>query len=104
MSALFDVPLTKRLRLLVGPGIFSYWLAAFSAILANGWKAAAVAEFLGSHSGVGAKIFWSYRALDMAKLNAWALALIILVVALEWGLIAPMRRKATALTSRNSNS
>ena len=102
MSALFDVPLKKRLRLLVGPGILSYWLAAFSAILASGWKAAAVAEFLGSHNGVGARIFWSYRHLDMAELNAWALALIFLGVLLECGLIAPLRRKTSAMNHKGA--
>ncbi len=102
MSALFDVPLKKRLRLLVVPGILSYWLSAFSAVLASGWKAAAVAEFLGSHSGVGAQIFWSYRRLEMADLYAWALALIILGVLLEWGLIAPLRRKTSAMSRKGA--
>ncbi len=99
MSALYDVPWPRRLRQLVLPGIVPYWLAAFSSTLAAGWKAAAVAEFLGSHQGVGARIFWSYRRLDMDELNAWALALISLGVVLECGIIAPLRRKAAAMNS-----
>lgn len=93
MSRLYKVPMSRIIRYYVLPGILPYWLASFSAVLASGWKAAAVAEFLGSHDGVGAKIFWSYRHLNMEELNAWALALIILGVTLECGLIIPLRRK-----------
>ena len=100
MSALYNVPWLRRLRQLVLPGIIPYWLAGFSTTLAAGWKAAAVAEFLGSHQGVGARIFWSYRRMDMDELNAWALALISLGVALECGVIAPLRRKAAAMNTR----
>lgn len=98
MSALFDVPWKKRVRLLIIPGVLSHWLGAFSSLLANGWKAAAVAEFMGSHSGVGAMIFWSYRKLEMDALNAWALALIILGVALECAVVAPLRRKTARMS------
>ena len=79
---LYGVPKARIMRRYVLPGILPYWLASFSAVLASGWKAAAVAEFLGSHDGVGAKIFWSYRNLAMEELNAWALALIVLGVGL----------------------
>ncbi|MDL2283979.1 ABC transporter permease subunit, partial [Oxalobacter sp. OttesenSCG-928-P03] len=97
MSRLYSVSKTKMLRLLVLPGIGPYWLAAFSTVLAAGWKAAAVAEFLGSHEGIGARIFWSYRRLNMEDLNAWALTLILLGVLLECAVIMPLRRKAAHL-------
>lgn len=102
MSRLYDVPMSRVIRYYVLPGILSYLLAAFSVVLAAGWKAAAVAEFLGSHDGVGAKIFWSYRHLNMAELNAWALALIILGVTLECGLIMPLRRKVANMNVKGT--
>lgn len=102
MSRLYGVPKTRILRRYVLPGILPYWLAAFSAVLASGWKAAAVAEFLGSHDGIGAKIFWSYRNLNMEELNAWALALVILGVALECGLIMPLRKKVAAMSAKGA--
>ena len=102
MGRLYGVPKARALRRYVLPGILPYWLASFSAVLASGWKAAAVAEFLGSHDGVGAKIFWSYRNLAMEELNAWALALIVLGVGLECGLIMPLRRKVAAMNVRGS--
>ena len=100
MSRLYAVPKARIMRRYVLPGILPYWLASFSAVLASGWKAAAVAEFLGSHDGIGAKIFWSYRNLNMEELNAWALALIILGVVLECGLITPLRKKVAAMSTR----
>lgn len=102
MSRLYGVPKTRVLRRYVLPGVLPYWLASFSAVLASGWKAAAVAEFLGSHDGIGARIFWSYRDLNMEELNAWALALIVLGVVLECGLIMPLRRKVAALGAKGA--
>ena len=100
MSSVYAVPLLKKMRFLVLPGILPYWLAGFSTVLAAGWKAAAVAEFLGSHQGIGARIFWSYRRLNMEELNAWALTLILLGVLLESALILPLRRKAAQMQTR----
>ena len=94
LSRLYAVPRGRIFRLFILPGVFPYWLAGFSTVLAAGWKAAAVAEFLGSHQGIGARIFWSYHRLNMEELNAWALALILLGVLLEAGIIIPLRCKA----------
>lgn len=97
MSSLYDVPRLRVMRNFVLPGIFPYWLGSFSSVLMSGWKAAAVAEFLGSPDGIGAKIYWSYHKLDMEALYAWALTLIVLGVVLECALIIPLRRKASGM-------
>lgn len=95
MSRLFAVPAWTRLTRMLLPAVRPYWLAGFSYTLASGWKVTAVAEFMGSHDGVGSRIFWAYRRMDMAELHAWALAIILLGMALETGLVAPLRRAAT---------
>ncbi|MDR0356062.1 MAG: ABC transporter permease subunit [Deltaproteobacteria bacterium] len=102
MGRLYDVPKTRVFRSYVLPAISPFWLAGLSAVLATGWKAAAVAEFLGSHTGVGAKIYWSYTQLNMEELNAWALALIILGLTLEGAVISPLRRKAAKLAVKGA--
>lgn len=104
MSKLYGVPRGRMLRQFILPGILPVWLGGFSAVLSAGWKSAAVAEFLGSHQGIGAKIFWSYHKLDMEALNAWALTLIVLGVILETAVITPLRRKAAQLESRGASS
>ncbi|MDR1044297.1 MAG: ABC transporter permease subunit [Candidatus Adiutrix sp.] len=100
MSRLYAVPRLRVFRRFILPGIMPYWLAGFSTVLAAGWKAAAVAEFLGSHRGIGARIYWSYSKLNMEDLYAWALALIILGTLLEGALITPLRRRAARMQSR----
>jgi ABC-type nitrate/sulfonate/bicarbonate transport system permease component len=102
VSRLYAVPWHRLLLSYIFPGVLPYWLAGFSTVLAAAWKAAAVAEFLGSHQGIGARIFWSYHKLQMEELNAWALALIMLGVFLECAVITPLRRKAAALETRGS--
>jgi ABC-type nitrate/sulfonate/bicarbonate transport system permease component len=104
MSRLYDVPQGRRFRYFVLPGVFPFWLAGFSTVLATGWKSAAVAEFLGSHQGIGACIFWSYHKLNMESLNAWALSLILLGMILECAVITPLRRKASHLQARGINN
>ncbi len=100
VSRLYGVPWRRVLCSYVFPGMLPYWLAGFSTALATAWKSAAVAEFLGSHQGVGARLFWSYHKLQMEEFNAWALTLILLGVFLECAVITPLRRKAAALETR----
>ncbi|MDR1676757.1 MAG: ABC transporter permease subunit [Deltaproteobacteria bacterium] len=100
MSKLYNVPGPRVWRLFIMPSIAPFWLAGLSTVLATGWKAAAVAEFLGSHTGVGAKLYWSYSQLRMEELQAWTLALIVLGLTLEGAVITPLRRKASRLAAR----
>jgi NitT/TauT family transport system permease protein len=102
MGKLYGVPAIRVWRLFILPGIAPYYLAGLSTVLATGWKAAAVAEFLGSHTGVGAKLYWSYRNLNMEDLQAWTLALIVLGLTLEGAVITPLRRKAAGLAARGA--
>ena len=104
MNRLYAVPRRRVLLSYVLPGVLPYWLAGFSTVLATAWKAAAVAEFLGSHQGIGARIFWSYHKLQMEDLNAWALSLILLGVFLECALVMPLRRKAASLETRGTQT
>lgn len=102
MGRLYGVPTARVWRLFVLPGVAPFWLAGLSTVLATGWKAAAVAEFLGSHTGVGARIYWSYSQLRMEELQAWTLALIVLGLTLEGAIITPLRRKAAKLASKGA--
>lgn len=95
MSRLFRVPPPVRLARLILPGAFPFWRTAFAHTAAAAWKVAVVAEFLGSSDGIGSRIFWAYRRLDMADLYAWTLTIIALGVAIDSGLIARLRRGRT---------
>ncbi|MDR2442300.1 MAG: ABC transporter permease subunit [Deltaproteobacteria bacterium] len=100
VSKLYQVPRSRVFTRFIVPAVAPYWLAGLSTVLATGWKAAAVAEFMGSHDGVGARLFWSYNNLNMEQLHAWALALIALGLTLEGLVITPLRRWAASLSVR----
>ncbi len=102
MSALYKVPWHIRIRRLLLPGVLPFWLAAFSHTLAAGWKVAALAEFFGSGEGVGARIFWAYRRLEMADLLAWTWAITLLGIALEYVLAAPLHKAGGRLGKKST--
>lgn len=94
MATLYNVPRLRVLKKIVIPGVVPYLLAGLSYAASASWKITAVAEFLGSSTGIGAKIYWSYRMLEIPELFAWASIVIILGVYLELGVISPLRRAA----------
>jgi NitT/TauT family transport system permease protein len=93
MARVFKIPKVRVLRQIVLGGISSYALAGFSYALGICWKVTATAEFIGSSSGIGSQIYWSYRFLNMPRLFCWAILLIALGTSLEVGLIRPLRRR-----------
>jgi NitT/TauT family transport system permease protein len=94
VARLYRVPPLRVLKDLVLPGIRSHLLGGLSHVLASCWKVTAVAEFLGSARGIGARIYWSYRMLEMEPLFAWAVVLVGIGMVIEFGLIRPLRRQA----------
>ena len=99
MAGLYKVPLRAVVRDLVIPGISPFVLAGLSYAVGACWRVVAVAEFLGSSTGVGARLYWSYRLLDMPQLFAWALLLVGWGLSLEIWLVRPLRGLAAQRTS-----
>lgn len=100
MARLYRVPWPRRLAREVLPGIAPAVLAGLSYALAAAWKITAVAEYLGADDGLGARMYWAYRMLDVPALFAWASVLMLAGVSLEIGLVARLRRAALRYTSR----
>jgi ABC-type nitrate/sulfonate/bicarbonate transport system permease component len=99
VGRLYGVPRLRTLARVAAPAVLPYYLAGLSTVLATAWKAAAVAEYMGSPDGAGAAIYWSYSRLDMEDLNAWAFSLIALGLLLESLVITPLRRRAARMTA-----
>jgi len=100
MAHLYRVPRLHVLLKILLPGLTPYVLASLSYAAAASWKVTAVAEFLGSSTGIGAQIFWSYRMLEIPRLFAWASIVIVLGVTLELAVIAPLRASAETFTGK----
>lgn len=95
LAKLYRVRKWRIITDLILPGIFPHFLAGFSFALGSSLKVAAVAEFLGASQGIGARIYWAYRMMEMENLFAWSLVLVGLGVGMDILLIRPLRIMAT---------
>ncbi|WP_461211102.1 ABC transporter permease [Desulfocurvus sp. DL9XJH121] len=100
MTRLFRVPRGRVLLRVLLPGVTPYVAAGLSYALSASWKVAAVAEYLASGRGVGARLYWAYHMLEMENLLAWGLVLVALGVGLEMTLVARLRRTAVRFTAK----
>lgn len=94
LAAVYRVKRSRILSDILLRGIYPHFLGGLSYALGSCWKIAAVAEFLGSSRGIGARIYWAYRMLNMPELFAWATVLVGLGIFVELGLIRPLRDRA----------
>lgn len=94
MARFYRVPRRRFLSQLILPGIAQSSLAAFTFALGITWKVTATAEFFGAATGIGAQIQRAFRLMDMAGLFAWTVIIIAIGLALELGLIHPLRDRA----------
>lgn len=87
---------TAKPRVLTGiifPAISSALIGSFSYSLGVTWKVIATAEFFGSAEGIGSRLYWSFRFLDITGLFAWTLVLITLGFITETFFIRNLRDK-----------
>jgi len=78
------------------PAIYPSLTGSLSYSLGVAWKVIATAEFFGSADGIGSRIYWSFRFLDMTGLFAWTFVLIVFGFITEMILIRNIREKFLA--------
>lgn len=83
----------RKLLLIFVPQLMPFVLAAARSGLSLIWKIVLVFEVLGSDGGVGYRISVLFQFFDIAGILAYSAAFIIVVLALEWGLLRPLERK-----------
>jgi NitT/TauT family transport system permease protein len=91
MAKVHMVGRIKVLRHIIWPGVYPYLIAGLSYALGACWKITAVAEFLGSSDGMGSRLYWSYRMLELTQLFSWALLLVTMGMFLEILVVRPLR-------------
>ncbi|MDX9979373.1 MAG: ABC transporter permease subunit [Lentisphaeria bacterium] len=91
MARVYRIPRAAVFRRIVLPGIARFTVASLSFALGITWKVTATAEFFGAPSGVGERIYWSYRALEMPRLFAWTAVIVAVGMVLEMGVVHPLR-------------
>lgn len=90
------LPWWRRLRKIVMPQLMPFIMAAARTGLSLIWKIVLVFELLGSDGGVGFRVSLLFQFFDMAGILAYTIAFIVVVLALEYGLMRPLERRVLA--------
>ena len=92
MAQVFRMSAGTRLRHVVIPQLAPYLAAATRSGLSLVWKIVLVAELLGRSNGVGAEIYTAFQLFDVARILAYAIAFVVVMVAIETFLVQPLER------------
>ncbi len=77
------------------PALIPHLVSAVSIGFAFAWKSSVFAEFVGSASGVGFALSMANSNLQTAKLFAWAIVLVVLMLIIEYIIIKPVQKTVT---------
>ncbi|MCC7081915.1 MAG: ABC transporter permease [Burkholderiales bacterium] len=89
----YRLPWRMRVLDVYLPHVISYLFPAWIVALGSSWKVVVMAELLASDSGVGARLASSRAQLDMPATLAWIAAVVLVLLALEYLLLEPMKRE-----------
>jgi NitT/TauT family transport system permease protein len=93
MARAFRLPAPMTLAEVYGPHVLAYVFPAWITALGQAWKVVVMAELLASADGVGAALAVARSQLDTAATLAWIGALVGLLLALEYGVLEPIKRE-----------
>jgi NitT/TauT family transport system permease protein len=93
MARAFGMPKAVILRRVVLPQTLPFVFTAGRLGLSLSWRIMIFAELLGLSSGVGYRIQFWYSVFDMERVLAAALPFVLLMLALEFGVLRPAERR-----------
>lgn len=93
LGRVLRLPWFMRITDLYVPHVLSYLFPAWIVALGSAWKVAVMAELLASSDGVGAALAASRAQLDMPATLAWISCVVLLLLAMEYLLLEPLRRE-----------
>ena len=89
----YRLPWCMQLTDLYLPHVMSYLIPAWITALGTSWKVVVMAELLSTTDGVGAALAVSRSQLDTASSLAWVVAVLALLLAAEYLLLEPLKRR-----------
>jgi len=92
VAQVLRLPWWMRLYDVYLPHLLSYLFPAWITALGTSWKVVVMAELLGSAEGVGAQLAVARAQLDSAASLAWIVAVLALLLAVEYLLLEPIKR------------
>ena len=96
MAWLYRVSHYRIIREFVIPSISSYIVSALSYVLGVTWKVVTTVEFICASSGVGSRVFWAYRDLNMKGLFCWMFIVICFGLFVDSYFVCGIRKRALA--------
>ena len=93
LSQVFALPWHMRVADIYLPHVISSLFPAWIVALGSSWRVVVMAELLASSDGVGAALASSRAQLDMPATLAWIGAVVLLLLALEYLLLEPVKRE-----------
>lgn len=100
MARVFRMSRLARFRHVEAPQLAPYVAAAGRSGIALIWKIVLVVEFLGRSDGIGFRIHMYFQLFDVARVLAYALAFVAVMLAIEWAALRPWERWATRWRTR----
>lgn len=98
----FKAPPLMVLKDLYLPHLLSYLFPAWVTALGMAWKVAVMAELLATSDGIGAGMAMSRVNLETAEAMAWIIAVVVLLLTVEYGFLEPLKRKMEPWRQRNN--
>ena len=93
LASAFRLPLSMRIRDVYVPHMISYLVPGIVTALGVSWKVAIMAELLASSDGVGAALAITRSQLDTAGTLAWLTASVVILLAVEYLLLEPIKQR-----------
>jgi NitT/TauT family transport system permease protein len=100
MATVFRMSKWARLRHVVLPQLAPYLAAAARSGLSLVWKIVLIVELLGRPNGVGFEIGVAFQLFDVTRILGYALAFVIVMLAIETLLVQPLERYVSRWRSK----
>lgn len=95
MAEFYEAGPLQTFRWVTLPQLMPYIFASLRSGLSIGWKITLLAEtFLFTH-GVGFMFKRSFDHLDLTGMTAWLIVFIVILLIIEYGMLAPLHRRVT---------
>jgi NitT/TauT family transport system permease protein len=94
MARVFRISRWRVLRHVIVPQLAPFLAAAGHSGLSQIWKIVLVVELLGRPDGVGFQIHLSFQLFYVAAILTYTMAFDPVMLAIEWGLLQPLERRA----------
>jgi len=96
MARVFGASPQVRLRRVILPQIYPYFMASARSCLGISWKLTALVELLGRSNGVGYQLNYWFQMYEMGQVIAWTGLFLIIVLSIEIFILNPVEKKLFA--------